>query len=268
MKALVLADLRSRWRSLAAMSGGCFVLLLVLCGTYSAFGGSEGFTKSFGSGGQTPKVFSALSGSSSGDVFSPAPFLAFGFGHPLFLVLTLSVAISSGVAAIASEVESGRSELIFTAPIRRTSVLDARVLGWFVAELAVVTGAVVGALVGTQISPDLDRVSLLVPLRVALQFSSLAFFVAGAAFAASAASRTRARAFAVAVGVTAGSYVVNLVAHLWGPLAFARRLTPFGYYSPTSVTHHIAWGDAGVLCLAGLALLVLARWLLKGRDLA
>jgi putative exporter of polyketide antibiotics len=264
--ALVLADLRNRWRSLAALTGGCFVLLIALSGTYSAYGGAAGFADSFN--GKTPRLFSAFSGSSSGDVFSPPHFLAFGFGHPLFLVLALAVAITSGVAAIATEIETGRSELLFTAPVPPTRVMGARVIEWALAQAAVVAGALIGALIGTQLSDDLSEVSLAVPVRASLQFCSLAFFIAGVAFAASAHARTRGGAFAPAVGVAAGSYVVNLVGLLWSPLTFVRWINPFGYYSPTEAAEHFQWADAGVLVAAGLALFAVAFHTLRRRDLA
>jgi len=264
--ALVLADLRSRRRSLAALTGGCFILLIALSGTYSAYGGASGFASAFN--GKTPRLFSAFSGTSSGDVFTPPHFLAFGFGHPLFLVLSLSVAITSGVAAIATEIETGRSELIFTAPIPATRVLGARVVEWAIAQVLVITGALVGALIGTQLSGDLSEVSLAVPVRAALQFGSVAVFVAGVAFAASAHARTRGAAFGATVGVTAGSYVINLVGLLWSPLSWVRWINPFGYYSPTEAAEHLQWGNAGVLVAAGLVLLAVARHALSRRDLA
>jgi hypothetical protein len=264
--ALIVADLRNRWRSLAALTAGCFVLLIALSGTYSAYGGAAGFANAFS--GKTPRLFSAFSGSSSGDVFSPPHFLAFGFGHPLFLVLSLSVAITSGVAAIATEVETGRSELIFTAPVRPTWILGARVVEWVLAQVVVVGGGLVGALIGTQLSSDLSEVSLAVPVRAAVQFCSVAFFVAGVAFAASAHARSRGAAFGATVGVTAGSYVVNLVGLLWSPLSFVRWINPFGYYSPTKAAEHLQWGNAGVLVAAGLLLFAVADHTLSRRDLA
>ncbi|HET7310638.1 MAG TPA: hypothetical protein VFJ17_04870 [Mycobacteriales bacterium] len=267
MTALIRADLRNRWRSLAALAGGCFVLLIALSGTYSAYGGAAGFANTFGAG-KTPRLFSAFSGSSSGDVFSPPHFLAFGFGHPLFLVLSLSVAITTGVAAIATDIETGRSELIFTAPVRATAVLGARVAEWACAQLGVVAGALVGALIGSQLSGDLSKVSLAVPVRASVQFCSLAVFIAGVAFAASAHARTRGAAFGATVGVTAGSYVVNLVGLLWSPLSFVRWINPFGYYAPVDAAQHLQWANGGVLVAAGLLLFGVAAHKLSRRDLA
>jgi ABC-type transport system involved in multi-copper enzyme maturation permease subunit len=267
MTALVLSSLRSRARSLVALCAGSFLVLVVLAGTYSAYGGAAAFAKSFG-GGKTPRLLSAFSGSASGDLFEPQHYLAFGFGHPLFLVLALSVAITTGVGAIAGDVETGRAELLFTAPVSRAAMLSARVVEWGAAQLALVAAAVGGALLGTRFSADLSHVSPAVPIRVAVQFAGLVFFVAAVAFLASAVANSRGAAFAAAVGVTAGSYVVNLIALLWGPLEFARRLNPFGYYSPTTAAAHVQWGDLGVLVAAGCVLLALAFRRMSGRDLA
>lgn len=267
MTALALADLRSRWRSLAALAGGCFILLIALSGTYSAYGGAAGFAKSFGQG-HSPKLFSAFSGSSSIDIFTPVHFLAFGFGHPLFLVLSLSVAITTGVSAVATDIETGRSELLFTAPVRPAAIVLARIGEWAVAQVAVVAGAVVGALIGIQLSGDLSAVSPAVPFRAALQFASLGIFVAGVAFAASAHAHNRGSAFGATVGVTAGSYVVNLVGLLWSPLSWVRWVNPFGYYSPTEAATRVQWGNAAVLVATGVVLLVWSLRTVERRDLA
>ena len=70
------------------------------------------------------------------------------------------------------------------------------------------------------------------------------------------------------MGVTAGCYVANLVALLWHPLAFVRRLNPFGYYAPTSAAQHVDWVSGLVLLAVGCVLLALAQHWLSRRDLA
>jgi putative exporter of polyketide antibiotics len=265
--ALVAADLRNRWRGLAGVAAGSFVVLVVLAGTYSAYGGAAGFAKSFGSG-HTPRLLSAFSGSASGDIFSPGHFLAFGFGHPLFLVLGLSVAVTSGVAAVAGDVETGRTELLYTGPIRRTAVLDARIAGWALAQTGVIAAGVAGAMLGTRFSTDLSGVSLAVPVRAGVQFAALALFVAAVSFTASARMHSRGAALGLAVGITAGSYLANLVALLWTPLALLRHFEPFGYYSPTGATGGVDWSNVGVLAFASVVLFGIARYSLSRRDLA
>jgi ABC-2 type transport system permease protein len=261
---VALAELRQRRRMLGALALGVFVFLLVLGSTYQAFGGASGFAQSFG---KTPSFFSAFAGDSGVNIFEPANYLAFGFSHPLFLVLTLTVGLSIGSAAVAGDVESGRAEMLYAHPLRRTSIIDARIALWLGAQVGILAVAIAGAFVGSRLSADLRHVAFAGQVRAVVQYLPLALCFGGVAFVASAASRTRGQALGIAVGATAVAYLVNFAALLWHPLAFARRLTPFGYYSPTRALHGIVWWHAGVLTAVAIALLLVARMLVDRRDL-
>jgi ABC-2 type transport system permease protein len=237
--ALTVAELRSRRRSLAGVGLGCFVALMALTGTYTFIGGQQGFTQTFGAANGA-KLMSAFAGSPSANIAVPTNFVGFCFSHPILLLLVISVAVSSGAAAVAGDVESGRAEMLFSAPLSRTAVQGARVLAWGIAQGVVLGCAVLGALL---------------------------FFLGAAAFAASSCTRSRGTALGLAVGVAAASYTANLVALLWHPARFLRHLTPFGYYNPTGAATGVHWLDAAVLVDAGVLLLLLSRWWLEARDL-
>lgn len=239
MIALTVAELRSRRRSLAGVGLGCFVALMALTGTYTFIGGQQGFTQTFGAANGA-KLMSAFAGSPSANIAVPTNFVGFCFSHPILLLLVISVAVSSGAAAVAGDVESGRAEMLFSAPLSRTAVQGARVLAWGIAQGVVLGCAVLGALL---------------------------FFLGAAAFAASSCTRSRGTALGLAVGVAAASYTANLVALLWHPARFLRHLTPFGYYNPTAAATGVHWLDAAVLVDAGVLLLLLSRWWLEARDL-
>jgi len=264
--ALVLAELRARRRGVGWIGIGCLAAVLAIASSYGAMGGQQGMTRCFG-GGDFTKILAVFSGSPSADIYSPAGYLGFSFAHPIVLVLVISVAISSGVAAIAADVESGRAEMLYTAPVSRGTIFGARLISWLIAQTAVMACAAAGTLLGSQLFSALAGVSPLVPLRLAVQFDSLAFFLGAAAFAASARARTRGAALGVAIGVAAGSYVANLVALLWNPARFLRHLTPFGYYNASAAADHLNWPDLGLLVSTGTLLLLLARRWLENRDL-
>jgi ABC-type transport system involved in multi-copper enzyme maturation permease subunit len=267
MRALIAAELRSRWRSLAALAAGTFTLLLALAGTYSAYGGSQGFGQAFGTG-HAPALFSAFAGTSGTNIFAPASFLAFGFTHPLFLVLALASAVTVGVGAVAGDVESGRAELLYTAPVPRSLIYDARTVACLIMELAVVAAAVIGAEIGRLISSDLSAVSALVPLRVAAQLLPLLLFFAALTFAISAASHTRGQAQGLTIAAAAGAYLVNLVSLLWSPVEFTAHVNPFHYFQATQAATSISVTDVVVLLAAALVFFVAGRWRLERRDLA
>jgi ABC-2 type transport system permease protein len=265
--ALMLADLRARRRSLAAIGIGCFVVLIAFASTYTAFGGAQGVMRAFGASGSFQKIIAALSGSPTADIYTASGWLGYCFSHPIVEFLMIGVAVSSGVAAVATDVETGRAEMLYTAPVSRSTVLAARLLGWLIAQGAVLACLVAGAVLGSRLSSAMSGVSPLVPVRVGLQFAALLYFLGAAAFAASARSRTRGTALAVAIGVAAGSYAANLVALLWSPVGFVRHLNPFGYYNSTAAAHHVNWPDLGLLVSAGTLLLMLSRHWLETRDL-
>lgn len=264
-RALVGAELRARHRTLLALGAGTFVFLFVLAGTYTALGGAAGLAKSFGA--RPPALFSAFAGTRGANLFSPDNYIGFGFLHPLYLVLTLTVAISIGTAAVAGDIESGRVELLYTRPVRRTTLLDARLGLWAVAQLAVVAAGVGGSWLGTRLSNDLHGVSSILYLRVAVQYLPLAILFGAVAFAASSVAHTRGQALAVTVGVAALSYLVNFVALLWHPMAWAQRVTPFGYYAPLEQIDRVNVANVVVLLAVAAVLLLAARWWLEQRDL-
>jgi beta-exotoxin I transport system permease protein len=267
MFTLVRAELHARVRSVSALAGGSFVLLLVLAGTYSAYGGEQAFGKAFGSG-HTPALFSAFAGSSDANIFAPASFLAFGFTHPLFLVLALAGAVSVGVGAVAGDVESGRAELLYSLPVRRTLIFDARAVAGAIGVVAVVGAAVAGAEVGRLISGDLAGVSPLVPLRVALQLLPLLALFAAIAFAVSAVARTRGEALGLAVGAPAAAYLVNVVSLLWSKVSFVGRIDPFHYFQATRAATAVSIWDALGLLTASVVVYLAGRSWLGHRDLA
>lgn len=267
MLTLTKADLRARWRSVAALAAGSFVLLLALAGTYSAYGGMQAFGKAFGKG-HAPALFSAFAGSSNANIFAPANFVSFGFTHPLFLVLALASAVSVGVGAVAGDVENGRAEFLYTAPVRRSLIYDARALACIATEVAVVAAAVIGAEIGCVISPDLSNVSAWVPVRVAIQLLPLLAVFAAVSFAASAFSRTRAEAMGTAVAAAAAAYLVNVISLLWGKIDFLGRIDPFHYFRATDAATSVSVGHALGLVAVAVVVYVAGRLRLARRDLA
>ena len=266
MRELLRADLASRLRMIAGLALGIFVFLVVLGGTYQALGGSAMLGDSFRSE-NTPSFFSAFAGETGVDIFEPASYLALGLIHPLFLVLSFTLGVAMGSASVSADIESGRSELLYTHPRRRSAIIDARLGAWFVAQGAVLFAAFAGAAVGSRLSDELRDVSLAAIGRGVVQFAPLTVLVGTLAFAASAVSTTRARALSVSIGLVALAYLVNLVSLMWHPFAFARRVTPFGYYSPTRALVAVDVADTAVLLAAAAALIVFARTAIERRDL-
>jgi ABC-type transport system involved in multi-copper enzyme maturation permease subunit len=265
--ALLQAELRSRQRWLAGLAAGAFTFLFVLAVSFTSLG--LGASKGMLETQSRPKVYDAFAGSEGADFLHARGWLAFGFTHPLFLVLTLSVAVAVGAAAIAGEVESGHAELVFSRPISRSTVLGAWIAVWAVGEAVVIAAALAGAAVGGAASSDIGFADIGGLAGAAAQYLPLAFLVAATAFLASSLARTRGRALGVATGVTFTAYLVNFVAGLFDGLGWMHHISPFGYYDAFSAADRgVAWGDALLLVAFGAVLLAAARAVLMRRDLA
>ena len=266
MSAYVAAELASRRRWLAGLSLGTFTLLFLIAVSYQSIGLGL-FAHAFP--GSQPRALQAFTGSHSGNMFTPRGWLSFGFNHPMYLVLTLAVAITIGTSAVAGEVENGRAELVYTRPLRRRRLLWAGLGIWAIGELTVVAAAYAGALVGGAISPEVSTSGLGPVIFAPLQYLPLAFLVAAISFLASALARTRGRAMAVAIGLTVVAYLVNFAAGLFDWLDWAHQINPFGHYDPFgAIDQGFQWGDAGLLIGAGLLVMGAATAAIERRDLA
>jgi len=266
MRPFVVAELRARRRMIAGLGAGAFTLLLIVGLAYHSIG-LNALGPAFGH--HAPAAFTAFSGSHGGDILSPHGWMGFGFNHPMFLVVTLAVSISVGAGAVAGEVDSGRAELLFTAPIARTRFLTASLAVWLAAEVAVLAAGWAGAMIGALFSGDLRHAGVAALAWAPLQYLPLALFVAACAFAASAGARTHGRANGIALGVTVFAYLLNVVSGLIGSLDWLRWLTPFGYYEPgRAIGDGLRIGPAALLTGVAVVLLVLARELAERRDLA
>ncbi len=268
MRSLVFAELRSRVRSLSAIAVGVFLLLFTGGATYQSFGGPQMASEMFG--GEPPAALMALSGSRSTDLFSPKRYIGLGFNHPLFLALTLSVAIAIGARAIAGDVETKRAQLLYSRPVARSRILLAHGLLWLASQVVVIAAAVAGAMVGSQLSPDLRAAGVGANLIwVGVQYFGVAAVFAGASFTSSALLHSRSAALGAAVGVAALSYLINFVSLLWSPLEALGKATPFGYYEPLEVSSGgLAVGKLAVLLGVAVVLFVATDVVLEHRDLA
>lgn len=267
MRRLLLTELSARRRSLAGLSLGVLLLLLVMAGSYTAYGGASRFNAAFG-GRNQPPLFAAIAGAPHVDLFAPRSFLAFGFEHPLTLLLVLVAVVGPGIAAVAGDVESRRAELVYTAPVRRSAIYDARLFMAGVSALVVTAAGVLGAELGRWLSSDLRSVPMQVPVVVAVHLLALVTCFIGLSFAVSAGARSRAEATGVTVAIVAGSYLINIIALLWWPLRWVTNIDAFHYFQPTEAATKFRPMSLIVLILTGALFALVGRVLLNRRDLA
>lgn len=261
------AELRARARPLIGTAIGAFAFMSFLAGTYEAIGGAEMFNRFLGSA-EEPTFLSAFTGSRDVRfITGPLEYLAFGFNHPFFLVLGMLMGVAVGSDAVAGDVETGRAELIYTRPVRRSALLDARALVALTAELVVVVAAWCGLVFGGVFSDDVASAGPWRLAPVVPQFMALATFATALSLLASSSTSRRGVAVGICVGVLAAGYLAHFVSLLWEPVGWLSSLTPFGYYTPFDAIGGFAWSDAAVLTGCALMMHLGARAVVERRDL-
>lgn len=267
MSGLVRAELTARRRMLTAVALGAATFLVIMAASYRSLG--LGLMQDLVGKGSAPRFFDALTGGSSTDLLTPHGWLGFGFTHPLFLVLSLSVVLSIGAGAVAGQVESGRAELLLARPLRASRLVWTGLAAGVLAEAAVLLGGLAGALGGGVLSSDIRHAGLAPLILAPLQFVPLAVFALCAALLCSALARTRGRALGAATGLLVIAYLAKFTAGLIDGLGWLAHLSPFDAYDPVgAIEHGPRWGEAGALLAVSALLLALAVRAADRRDLA
>jgi ABC-2 type transport system permease protein len=197
---------------------------------------------------------------------SPGGVIAFGYLHPFFLALLGAWTIRVGVGALAGEIGRGTMDLLAARPVPRWAQVMA---AWIVMAAGLVVLAA-AAWVGSAIGVTLRPLGVTAARLWALPFMAVLLFVSWSSLVLliSATRREAGPAIAWASGLIATAFVVEFLARVWSPLAWARPLSLFTFYQPQSV---ISAGPGladplrfVVVALAGLAAAV---FVFERRDL-
>lgn len=264
MRALVLAQIRSRLPMTLGLAAGGFTLMFVIGVTYETFGTDL----LGGADGSASDALDAFGGPGGIDILSPAGWVGLGFNHPIMLVITMTSGIAIGAGAVAGMRESGQGEMLFTRPVGRRAFLAAAVGVWAACQVVVLGAAGLGAVLGSLPSEPIRELGLARLVLALPELFALGAFIGAVALLASTTSRTRGRAVGIAVGVAVLSYLASFVSSLTDSLDALRWVTPFGYYDPGAAIAD-GVGVTNVLVLFGLAAVAYAAALARitRRDL-
>jgi len=160
---------------------------------------------------------------------------AFGFGHPLVLVVMAIAAIMLPARHLAGEVENGTLELLLSFPVERVALL----LRLFAASAIFLLLIALAALMSSLGSIALfDRLTADVALRlagIAANLWLLYALVASAALLISSFGKEADKAALRAAGVVLVFYLLHYLSAMWDVLAFTRFVNLFTYFQPTAL---------------------------------
>ena len=158
--------------------------------------------------------------------------VAFGYAHPLVIVMTSLVAILLPARHIAGEIEAGTLELLLTLPVRRLSVVLSLWVASALALLALMLGCWVGSGVGLLVYPEARSIPFVKLMQIGANLWLLAFAISSYTLLIASYVREGGKATLRASGLTLTFYFINVAALLWPPIHFSRYFSLFYYHYP------------------------------------
>jgi len=187
----------------------------------------------------------------SGDLasaFTPDGYTAFGYRHPIYLIILSGFVISAAGSAMAREIERGTIFLLLARPLPRYTLVMGKAMEALL-SLVILTGA---AFLGTAIGAAIAHLEPFHLARFVLVSGyALCLFLAigGYSFLISALTSDGGKATGIAAGLSVLFFLMDFLAELWPVTEFLGPLSPFHYYNPSQVALRgvVPWRDVAVL---------------------
>jgi ABC-type transport system involved in multi-copper enzyme maturation permease subunit len=192
-----------------------------------------------------PKSIRSLLGGAYLDLLSVEGFLAFGFTHPLAIVLLCAGAIAPASRSAVGGAASGLTDLVLCHPAPRIWVLICRAGAGELAGLGMVFCMWLGHSLGVACIPLPAEPSRLPFLYIALNAYVLFLAVQGLGFLAAATVRFRTSAVGISIAVLVAMLFLSIAAEYWSPLKALPFLSLFNFYKPSKIVFFgvFPWGD-------------------------
>lgn len=158
--------------------------------------------------------------------------VAFGYTHPLVIVMMSLVAILLPTRHIAGEIEAGTLELLFALPVRRPTI----VLSLWVASALVLLGLVMGCWAGSGVGllvyPETRTIPLHKLLQIGVNLWLLTMAISSYTLLMASYVREGSKATLRASGLTLIFYFLNIAVLMWPTIHFLQPLSLFHYHYP------------------------------------
>lgn len=164
--------------------------------------------------------------------FSVLGAVAFGYTHPLVIVMMSLVAILLPARHIAGEIETGTLELLFALPVRRPTVTVSLWLASGLGLLCLVMGCWAGSAVGLLIYPETRTMPLIKLAEIGFNLWLLMAAISSYSLLIASYVREGGKATLRASGLTLIFFLLNIAVLMWPPVSFLRPFSLFYYHFP------------------------------------
>ena len=194
---------------------------------------------------------------------------AFGFNHPMVLVLMAFISINLPVRHISREIENGSMEVMLSFPVRREKIILKLWGSSLLILFTIIFISILGTLFAIHTFHELSNEALTRTLMIGTNLWLLFTLVMSYTLLFSTFGKRGNFAANMAAMLTLVFYLVFFLSKLWDVIEFTKLLNIFNYFEPqkimTGQAHFFA--DCLVLGVASITCLLVSVWQFKRRDI-
>jgi ABC-2 type transport system permease protein len=194
---------------------------------------------------------------------------AFGFNHPIVLMVLGIVAIILPTRHIAGEIEAGTLELLLSYPVSRSRLNISLALSSATILIAIIVAGWIGSFSALIIFNHFSMEMFGQLIKIGLILWILLCLITNYSLLISVYGREAGKSGLRSAGITLIFYFLNFIATLWESLEFTQVINPFHYYQPQK----LMFGeqsfilDAVVLLSATIFFFIIAYLHFSRRDI-
>lgn len=193
---------------------------------------------------------------------------AFGFNHPMVLVILSIAAITIPSRHIAGEVETGTLELVLSLPIKRIKLLLNLWISAAVFLFIIIFFALCSSLLSIHIFHQLTTELFVKMLKISSNLWMLFMFIMSLSMLLSSFGKEGNKVAIRVAGITLIFYVLHFLSSMWETIRFTKPFNFFEYYQPEDlmVGYRSFSLHAVVLSSAILVFLIVSLYQFNRRD--
>lgn len=218
---------------------------------------------------ELPEPFKAFLKIAGGIAFGIEEFLAFGYYHPLWLIVSGAFVISLGAGAVAGEIERGTILVLLSRPVPRYHLITSKGLSIVSGLVALMLASVAGTALGIWTIDTGEQIEIQRFLLVAVNGFALFLAVGCYTILFSALFDSGGRAISFAAGLTLIFYLITFLTDLWETVEPLVPFSLFHYYDPGSVVRNgLLWEHMTILLGVAAISFIASLIALQRRDIS
>jgi ABC-2 type transport system permease protein len=180
---------------------------------------------------------------------------AFGFNHPIVLILLVITAVNIPAHHITRETETGTLELLLAHPFRRRTLIFSLWIAGCLILFLIIASALIGSYLSIILYHELSRQIVINLLQIGFNLWLLIVLIFSYTMMIAVFARQGLRAGNLSAVITFVFYLLFFLAQIWDVLGFTKPFNIFSYFEPQAIMFGKGNFDLDVLVLTGLILL-------------